>query len=85
MQFSILFKFLKYKILTPTIKNKCRIYLAKDLKSYQRQCHNVIHHLSGANVPPVLKNIDYDNFITKLFINAIILIILILLVIYTFM
>jgi hypothetical protein len=47
--FNKIFKFLKNPTLSPTLKQKNRIFLAKDLRQYRIEYFNIINHMVGRN------------------------------------
>jgi len=82
VQFSLLYKFLRNQVFTPSVKNKCRVYLAKDLRSYQKQYHNIMHQLLSQQLPTIVQHIDYDNFLLKRLIKSMFWISLLVILIY---
>ena len=59
--------------------------MAKDLKSYQRQYYNILHFLNGSQTPPLINNINYDNFILKINYIGIFFLIIIFILIYMYL
>lgn len=84
MQFNLLYQFLAKRTFKPTTKAKCRLYMAKDLKSYSARYYNIMHQLIGARWNPLLQNLAYDAFLLKKLAKLIITIIIIALFFYTY-
>ena len=72
MHFNLLYLYLKRQIYTPTVKAKCRVYMAKDLRCYHKQYQEVMHQVTGAQWDPTVQKIAYDNLLIKKFARALI-------------
>lgn len=59
--FNKIFKFLKKSTVSPSNKQKSRIFLAKDLRQYRVEYFNVINYMVGKNFPLGNKSIDFEN------------------------
>ena len=85
MRFNILYTFLKRQIYTPSIKAKCRVYMAKDIRCYHKQYQEVVQQLIGASWDPTVQKIAYDNLLIKKFFKATIAIIILLVTLFAFL
>ena len=84
--FNKIFKFLKNPIMSPSLKQKTRIFLAKDLRQYRVEYFNIINHMVGKNWVLGNKSIDFNSMklikIFKFFFQLIILYFIIFIIIF---
>lgn len=80
--FNKIYKFLKTNILLPNIKQKYRIWLAKDLKQYKREYRNLLSHFISNNWILGNKVIDIEQFKLKRFSKLIVIIIIFIIIYY---
>lgn len=85
VQFSILHKYLSQQVMTPSVKNKCRVYLAKDLRAHDKQYYEVVNQLIGAQWTTITQNVHTDNFLIKRVFKLILIGLLFLIVLYIFL
>ena len=65
MRFNLLYNFLTKQVYKPTVQAKCRVYMAKNLRVYQKQYFQLMHQMTGAQWNPILQNIAYDDMLIK--------------------
>ena len=70
MRFNLIYAYLKKQVFTPTVKAKCRVYMAKDLRCYQKQYADLMRQLAGSHWNPLVQKIDYDNMLIKKYMKA---------------
>jgi hypothetical protein len=76
--FNKIYKFLKINIMTPSVKQKCGIWLAKDLRQYRLEYRAIMSHMIGSNWVLGNKTIDTEHLAIKKIFKIIILIILLM-------
>jgi len=82
MRFNLLYQYLSKQVYKPTVKAKCRVYMAKDLRSYQKRYKQLMHQLAGSYWDPLLQKIAYDNMLIKKVAKAFAIGALVLMTIY---
>ena len=82
MRFNMLYKYLRFQVFTPSLKHKCRVWVAKDQRYYNKEYWNVMQELNGSYWSPILQNIDVDGFLYKKYLKISVIIIFILFLVY---
>ena len=80
--FNKIYKFLKLNIMSPSTKQKCRIFLAKDLRQYRLEYRDLMSHMIGNNWILGNKTIDVEHLTMKKFLKIIYLFFLFIFFIY---
>jgi hypothetical protein len=80
--FNKIYKFLKLNVMSPSRKQKCRIFLAKDLRQYRLEYRELMSHMIGNNWVLGNKSIDIEHLTLKKFLRVIVLFLLFSLLIY---
>ena len=80
--FNKIYKFLKLNVMSPSLKQKCRIFLAKDLRQYKLEYRELMSHMVGNNWILGNKSIDIEHLVLKKFIKIIISLLILLFSIY---
>jgi len=80
--FNRIYKFLKLNVMSPSIKQKCRIFLAKDLRQYRLEYRELMSHMVGNNWVLSNKSIDIEHLVLKKFIKIIIILFINIFIIY---
>lgn len=70
--FNKIYKFLKLNVMSPYIKQKCRIFIAKDLRQYKLEYRELMSHMVGNNWVLGNKTIDVEHLVLKKFLKLII-------------
>lgn len=82
MRFNLLYSYLAKQVCNPTIKAKCRVYMAKDLRVYKYQYQQMMHQILGSYWDPNVQNIAYDALLIKKFFKVVVTLLLIILICY---
>lgn len=81
--FGIIYKYLQSQIFSPYLKSKLRVFIAKDIRSYQTEHHDVMQQFLGSCWPENIQYVKVENLVLKKVIKIILIIILIILIIYS--
>lgn len=82
--FNKIYKFLKLNIMSPSKKQECRVFLAKDLRQYRLEYRELMSHMIGSNWVLGNKTIDIEHLSLRRVFRLIIIFLIIIFFIYLF-
>lgn len=85
MKFNILYNYLARRTFKPTTYAKCRVYMAKNLRSYSPRYQETMHQFIGAHWNPILQQLDHDGFMLKKLTKVVVHVIIVLILAYVYL